>query len=65
MEGTQETRDKTADYLARTLKRPAGLAKLTFSIYSAMMKAGFTDKQAMEITQWLVAMAIGLGGMTD
>jgi len=65
MEGIQETRDKTADYLARTLKRPVGLAKLMFSIYSAMMKAGFTDKQAMEITQWLVAMAIGLGGMTD
>ena len=56
---------KSADYLAQTLKRPGGLAKTMFSIFAAMQKAGFSEKQAMEITQWLTMMAIGLGGMTN
>lgn len=60
-----EIEQKSADYLAQTLKKPAGLAKMMFSVFGAMQKAGFTEKQAMEITQWLTAIAIGLGGMTN
>ena len=57
------TNEKTAEYLANIIKRPAGLAKMMFRINTAMMKEGFTEKQAMEITQFLTAMVIGLGGM--
>ena len=65
MDGKSEIEQKSADYLAQTLNKPAGLAKMMFRVFGAMQKAGFTEKQAMEITQWLTAMAIGLGGMTN
>ena len=59
----EEKDERTAEYLANVIKRPAGLARTMFRIHAAMLKEGFTEKQAMEITQFLTAMIIGLGGM--
>jgi len=65
MDNTEKSILKSADFLVRTLKKPGGLAELMFSIFTAMTKAGFTERQAMEITQWLITVIIGLGGTTN
>lgn len=57
--------EKNAQYLADVLKNPAGIAVVMFRVFTAMMKAGFTEPQAMDITKNAMAMIIGMGAYLD
>ena len=56
---------KNAEFLSEVLQDPTGIATSMFKIYTSMRKAGFSEKRAMEITQWFTAMIIGTGGMLN
>lgn len=69
MTGRKTEKDKanesSAAYLAKVLKTPSGLATVLYRTSSAMVKAGFTEDQAMEITKHILGMIVAIGGIAD
>lgn len=62
MKRHDEIMSNNAKCLSKILKDPTGLAVVCFRFHSAMINAGFTNEQAMDLTKHIVAMIIGIGG---
>lgn len=55
----------SAQYLAKVLKNPAEMCVILFKTYSALVEAGFTPEQAMDLTKNTMAMIVGIGGLAE
>lgn len=62
MNRRDEITSNNAKCLSKILQDPTGIAVVCFRFHSAMIKAGFTNEQAMDLTKHMIAMIIGIGG---
>lgn len=63
---TKETpNERSAKFFARILENPVQTAVALYKVNTALLQAGFTEERAMELTKYVLATMIGVGGLAE